>query len=70
MNPTIVCPDCQHGIDPHGVDPGGWCGVGDEYGHACACLLSPNDIAAELLRDANRRLDRVREILREDLSRA
>ena len=47
--PTIVCPSCSHGIDPHGVDPGRPCVVGDEHGVLCACLWSPNDIAADLM---------------------
>lgn len=44
--PVIICPACMHGIDPHGADPGGKCGVGDEQRHLCPCLWSPNDIAA------------------------
>lgn len=44
--PVIICPACFHGIDPHGTDPGGRCGVGDEQRHLCPCLWSPNDIAA------------------------
>jgi hypothetical protein len=51
--PTIHCPSCGHGIDPHGLDPGGKCNVGmmTEDGHywPCECLWSPNDIAANLL---------------------
>ena len=43
--PLISCPSCGHGIDPHGVDPGGQCGVGDEDANPCPCLWSPNDIA-------------------------
>lgn len=50
--PVLLCPSCAHGIDPHGVDPGGYCGVGelteDDGGLinvACKCLWSPNDIA-------------------------
>ena len=42
----VECPSCAHGIDPHGTDPGGKCGVGDGTGHLCECLWSPNDIAA------------------------
>jgi hypothetical protein len=44
--PVVRCPACDHGIDPHGLDPGGYCGVGDENGVLCECLWSPNDIAA------------------------
>ena len=36
----VVCPDCGHGIDPHGSDPGGPCAVG-----GCPCLMQPNGIA-------------------------
>jgi len=47
--PAIICPACGHGIDPHGTDPGGPCGVGmvDDTGlcHLCPCMWSPNDIA-------------------------
>ncbi|MDJ0010134.1 hypothetical protein [Gordonia alkanivorans] len=46
---TIHCPECGHGIDPHGTDPGGICGVGDEHGDQCGCLMSPNGIAYALL---------------------
>ena len=46
---VIRCPECGHGIDPHGVDPGGRCGVGDENGTQCGCMMSPNGIAAALL---------------------
>ena len=46
---TIHCPECGHGIDPHGTDPGGVCGVGDEHGAQCGCLMSPNGIAYALL---------------------
>lgn len=45
---VIRCPECDHGIDPHGTDPGGICGVGDEHGTACECLMSPNGIASHL----------------------
>lgn len=54
--PMVACPSCGHGIDPHGVDPGGPCGVGYslEEGvrgiRTCQCLWSPNDIAWTLLR--------------------
>ena len=41
---VLTCPDCGHGIDPHGVDPGGPCGVSD-----CPCLLQPNGIACLLI---------------------
>jgi hypothetical protein len=47
--PTILCPSCGHGIDPHGADPGGTCGVGDEDANPCPCLWQPNDIAAILI---------------------
>ena len=40
----VVCPDCRHGIDPHGSDPGGPCGVG-----GCPCLMQPNGIACLLV---------------------
>jgi hypothetical protein len=43
---VIKCPSCAHGIDPHGFDPGGPCGVGDEHGRPCRCFWTPNDIAA------------------------
>ena len=53
---VLPCPDCGHGIDPHGVDPGGPCGVGDEDANPCPCLLQPNGIACllieELVREA------------------
>lgn len=42
---VITCPDCGHGIDPHGTDPGGICGVGDEHANPCPCLMTPNGIA-------------------------
>jgi len=55
--PVVFCPACKHGIDPHGVSPGDYCGVGtlteEDSGEgglinvACKCLWSPNDIAAE-----------------------
>ena len=48
----ILCPACGHGIDPHGVDPEGPCGVGDESYWICQCRWRPNDIAAELLHAA------------------
>lgn len=37
---VIVCPDCGHGIDPHGVNPGGACGDN------CPCMMQPNGIAS------------------------
>lgn len=52
--PVVRCPACTHGVDPHGTDPGGQCGVG-EYDEAtgidtrCPCMWSPNDIAATLV---------------------
>lgn len=46
---VLSCPDCGHGIDPHGVDPGGPCGVGDAQGNLCPCLMQPNGIACLLL---------------------
>lgn len=46
---TTACPNCGHGIDPHGTDPGGICGVGDENRDRCPCLLSPNAIASLML---------------------
>lgn len=52
---VVLCPSCGHGIDPHGVDPGGPCGVGDrtwkgehQFG-LCPCMWSPNDIAWTLI---------------------
>jgi hypothetical protein len=43
--PIVLCPACDHGIDPHGLDPGGRC-----HGRrSCQCLWSPNDIAGVLL---------------------
>lgn len=55
---VVRCPSCHHGIDPHGSDPGGHCGVGtwDEStgsNFLCPCLWSPNDIAAILLKKAS-----------------
>ena len=44
-SPVCVCPNCGHGIDPHGTDPGGVCGVGDSKCNPCQCLLTPNAIA-------------------------
>ena len=46
---VIRCPECDHGIDPHGVEPGGRCGVGDGKGNQCGCMMSPNGIAYALL---------------------
>jgi hypothetical protein len=46
---VLSCPDCGHGIDPHGADPGGPCGVGDAQGNLCPCLMQPNGIACLLL---------------------
>lgn len=66
--PIVVCPSCQHGIDPHGLEPGDYCGVGvlteDDSGEgrlinvACKCLWSPNDIAAYLIADEAVRYER------------
>lgn len=39
-----LCPNCQHGMDPHGVDPGGICGVDDENRQLCQCRLTPSAI--------------------------
>ena len=50
---VLSCPDCGHGIDPHGVNPGGPCGVGDAQGNLCPCLMQPNGIACLLLADLN-----------------
>lgn len=55
--PVIRCPGCSHGIDPHGIDPGGECGVGDYdewtgINTKCTCMWSPNDIAGTLLAQA------------------
>lgn len=48
FGPTVLrCPDCDHGIDPHGADPGGQCGVG-----GCKCLMQPNGIATLLIEAA------------------
>lgn len=47
--PVVRCPNCDHGINPHGINPGGKCGVGDEQRILCECMWSPNDIAAALL---------------------
>ncbi|SDT83708.1 hypothetical protein [Gordonia westfalica] len=41
---VVLCPECGHGIDPHGTDPGGACGVGK-----CECMMSPNGIAYALI---------------------
>ncbi|MFI6368674.1 hypothetical protein ACIBG0_38830 [Nocardia sp. NPDC050630] len=51
-HPIVRCPDCGHGIDPHGVDPGGRCGVGDEHGVPCPCPMQPNGIARLLIDQA------------------
>ena len=48
---VIHCPDCGHGIDPHGSDPGGPCGVG-----GCPCLMQPNGIACLLVRQVSEAL--------------
>ena len=75
---VVLCPSCQHGIDPHGVEPGDYCGVGtlteDDSGEgglvnvACKCLWSPNDIAAWLLKDQNKDLSEWKpKMLREKL---
>jgi hypothetical protein len=45
---VVRCPSCNHGIDPHGLDPGGPCGVGNENREPCPCMWQPNDIAATL----------------------
>lgn len=42
--PVPVCPNCGHGMDPHGFDPGGICGVGDEDSVRCPCLMTPSAI--------------------------
>ena len=52
--PIVECPSCGHGIDPHGIDPGGQCGVGDASARPCQCMWSPNDIAGSLLAQALR----------------
>lgn len=46
---VIHCPFCGHGIDPHGIDPGGPCGTS-----GCPCLMQPNGIAEYLIREAGR----------------
>jgi hypothetical protein len=46
---VVPCPDCEHGIDPHGTDPGGQCGVG-----GCQCLMQPNGIASWHIAEAQR----------------
>ena len=66
--PVVVCPSCDHGIDPHGLDPGGYCGVGmwnDSLGInvTCMCLWQPNDIAATLLADERERIAQAIEAL-------
>lgn len=48
---VIVCPECGHGIDPHGVEPGGRCGVGDANAAPCECLMQPNGIVTAHLSD-------------------
>lgn len=45
----VACPECGHGIDPHGFDPGGPCGVGDENRVPCPCVMQPSGIAQALL---------------------
>lgn len=52
--PVVRCPRCDHGIDPHGNDPGGRCGVGNERAVPCGCMWQPNDIAAVLLAGVTR----------------
>ena len=47
---VLLCPDCDHGIDPHGADPGGPCGVS-----GCPCLMQPNGIASLLVDQAEAR---------------
>ena len=42
--PVPICPNCGHGMDPHGVDPGGICGVGDTDSVRCPCLMTPSAI--------------------------
>jgi hypothetical protein len=37
--PVPECPNCGHGMDPHGVNPGGPCRVS-----GCECLLTPSSI--------------------------
>ena len=58
--PVVTCPVCHHGIDPHGLEPGGFCGVGmydpDEGNQLCECLWSPNNIAAYRLQALEERL--------------
>ena len=44
--PVVHCPCCNHGIDPHGSDPGWICGVG-----GCTCLLTPGAIYEALRPD-------------------
>lgn len=52
--PVVICPACMHGIDPHGTDPGGKCGVGNELRHPCPCLWSPNAIASHWMSHQHR----------------
>ena len=44
--PVPLCPNCSHGMDPHGSDPGGPCGVG-----GCVCVLTPSAIHHLLVGD-------------------
>jgi hypothetical protein len=56
--PVVICPACTHGIDPHGTDPGGRCGVGNEQNQPCRCLWSPNDIAHHWMRHQHQAAER------------
>lgn len=47
--PTPICPSCEHGMDPHGANPGDICGVG-----GCPCLLTPSAIHHLLITEASR----------------
>lgn len=62
--PVILCPSCGHGIDPHGLDPGGRCGVGSwdeatQTNTLCFCMWSPNDVAATLIAAEHERIGEV-----------
>ena len=48
--PVPICPSCEHGMDPHGLNPGDICGVSG----GCPCLLTPSAIHHLLITEASR----------------
>ena len=44
--PVPICPSCEHGMDPHGLNPGDICGVSG----GCPRLLTPSAIHHLLIR--------------------